>query len=153
MHFTTQVLDLAQLYCRRIQTFSDLQSVQLTPKMIRICRLCIDGCGMFTALNCRGKRGWGLLSNQACVHSYMFSAKQSEQKSLKLVLSKIGKLASVAGPLLGWTYSEYFWFKYYLGQKYYAPQVQPDRDSNSRPPDHDSTFHVTETPALATRPI
>ena len=23
---------------------------------------------------------------------------------------------------------------------------------NSRPPDHDSTFHVTETPALTTRP-
>ena len=28
----------------------------------------------------------------------------------------------------------------------------PDRGSNSRPPDHDSTFHVTETPALTTKP-
>ena len=24
-----------------------------------------------------------------------------------------------------------FWFKYDLGEKYYAPQVQPDRGSNS----------------------
>ena len=46
----------------------------------------------------------------------------------------------------------YFWFKYDWGQKYYAPQVWPDRGSNLWPPDHDSTFHVTETPALTTRP-
>ena len=26
------------------------------------------------------------------------------------------------------------------------------RGSNSRPPDHDSTLHVTETPSLTTRP-
>ena len=44
-----------------------------------------------------------------------------------------------------------FLFKCDLGQKYYALQVQPDRGVNSRPPDHDSTFHVTETPALTTR--
>ena len=25
-------------------------------------------------------------------------------------------------------------------QKYYAPQVRPDRGSNSRPPDHDSSI-------------
>ena len=37
----------------------------------------------------------------------------------------------------------YFWFKYDLGQKYYAPQVWPNRGSNSWPPDHDSIFHVT----------
>ena len=36
-------------------------------------------------------------------------------------------------------------FKYNLGQKYYAPQVRPDRGLNSWPPDHDSTFYVTET--------
>ena len=35
---------------------------------------------------------------------------------------------------------------------YQAPQVRPDRGSNSWPPDHDSTFHVTEMPALTTRP-
>ena len=29
---------------------------------------------------------------------------------------------------------------------------QPDQGSNSRPPDHDSTLHVTEMPALTTRP-
>ena len=46
----------------------------------------------------------------------------------------------------------YFWFKYDLGQKYHASQVRPDRGSNSWPPDHDSTVHVTETPALTTRP-
>ena len=46
----------------------------------------------------------------------------------------------------------YFWFKYDLGQKYQAPQVPPDRCPNSWPPDHDSTFHVNEMPALTTRP-
>ena len=43
------------------------------------------------------------------------------------------------------------WFKYNLGQKKYTPQVRPDRGLNSRPSDHDSTLHVTETPALTTR--
>ena len=46
----------------------------------------------------------------------------------------------------------YFWFKYDLRQKYYAPQVWPDRGSNWGPSDHDSTFHVTEMPVLTTRP-
>ena len=41
----------------------------------------------------------------------------------------------------------YFWFKYDLGQKYYAPHVWSKWDLNSWPPDHDSTFHVTEMPA------
>ena len=41
---------------------------------------------------------------------------------------------------------EYFWIKHDLGQKYYA------RGLNSRPSDHDNTFHVTETPALTTWP-
>ena len=36
----------------------------------------------------------------------------------------------------------YFWFKYDSGQKYYASQVQPDRGSNSWPPDHDRTFNT-----------
>ena len=46
------------------------------------------------------------------------------------------------------------WFKYNLGYRtYYTPQFRPDRGSNSSwPTDHDSTFHVTETPALTTRP-
>ena len=34
----------------------------------------------------------------------------------------------------------------------HVPQVWPDWGSNSWPSDHDSTFHVTETPALTTRP-
>ena len=34
----------------------------------------------------------------------------------------------------------------------YALQVRPNWGSNSWPPDHDSTFHVTETPALTTWP-
>ena len=38
-------------------------------------------------------------------------------------------------------WKDYFWFKYDLGQKYYAPQVRPDRGLNSWPPDHDSTLH------------
>ena len=41
---------------------------------------------------------------------------------------------------------------YNLRQKYYSPQVRPDRGLNSWPPDHDSTFHVTETATLITRP-
>ena len=50
-----------------------------------------------------------------------------------------------------WRYMDTnFWFKYNLAQKYYAPQVRSDRGSNSWPPDHDSKFHVTETPALTT---
>ena len=36
--------------------------------------------------------------------------------------------------------------------EYYAPQVKSKWDSNSWPPYHDSTFHVTETPVLTTRP-
>ena len=51
------------------------------------------------------------------------------------------------------TCKQYFWFKYDLGQKYYASQIRPDRSSNSWPPDHDSTLHVTEMPALTTRPL
>ena len=31
-------------------------------------------------------------------------------------------------------------------------EVLSTQSSNSRPPDHDSTFHVTETPALTTQP-
>ena len=37
-----------------------------------------------------------------------------------------------------------FEFKYDLGQKYYVPQVRPEWGSNSWPPDHDSTFPVTD---------
>ena len=48
-------------------------------------------------------------------------------------------------------YILYFWIKYDIGQKYYTPRVQLI-SSNSWPPDHDSTFHVTETPALTTWP-
>ena len=50
-----------------------------------------------------------------------------------------------------WSFT-YIWFKYALGQKYHAPHVWPDQGSNSWPPDHDSTVHVTETPTLTTRP-
>ena len=46
----------------------------------------------------------------------------------------------------------YFWFKYDFGQKYYASQVRPNQGSNSWPPDHESTVHATEMPALTTRP-
>ena len=46
----------------------------------------------------------------------------------------------------------YFWFKHNLGQKYYAPQVQPYWGLNSRLSDYDSTFHITEMSALTTRP-
>ena len=52
---------------------------------------------------------------------------------------------------LSWWFN-YFWFKYDSRQKYYAPQVWPNQGSNSWPPDHDSTFHVTETPAVTTQP-
>ena len=45
-----------------------------------------------------------------------------------------------------------FWVHVRLGQKYYTPQVWPDRGANSWPPVYDSIFHVTETPALTTQP-
>ena len=32
-------------------------------------------------------------------------------------------------------------------------KFDPNRGSNSCPPDDDSTFHVTEMPALTTRPL
>ena len=34
----------------------------------------------------------------------------------------------------------------------YILQIRPDQGSNSWPPDHDSTFYVTERPTLATQP-
>ena len=37
-----------------------------------------------------------------------------------------------------------------LGQKYYTPQVWPDRDKNSWRSDFVTTFHATEMPALTT---
>ena len=37
-----------------------------------------------------------------------------------------------------------FLVQVWLRQKYYASQVRPNRGSNSWPPDHDSTFHVTD---------
>ena len=49
-------------------------------------------------------------------------------------------------------FSLYFWFKYDLGQKYYALQVQSDQGLNSWPPDHESTLHVAEMPALTAQP-
>ena len=57
------------------------------------------------------------------------------------------------GSQIDWcTGNWYFWVKYDFGQKCYATQVCPILDSNSWPPDHDSTFHVIEMPALTTRP-
>ena len=39
-----------------------------------------------------------------------------------------------------------FWMYRWL--KAYVQNSRPDQGSNWRPPDHDSTFHVTETPSL-----
>ena len=65
-------------------------------------------------------------------------------------------VAFLQGPLflllISLALRKYVWFKYDLGQKYYAPQLQPGRGLNSWPLNHDSTFHVTETPALTTWP-
>ena len=48
----------------------------------------------------------------------------------------------------------HFWFKYDLGQEYYAPQVRPNQGQNSYHNVHIMTvpFHVTETPTLTTQP-
>ena len=64
-----------------------------------------------------------------------------------------------------WLFSSSFFYFYFLGgggrggaskytlrQKCYAPQVPSNPGSKSWPPDHDSTFHVTQTPTLTTRP-
>ena len=42
-------------------------------------------------------------------------------------------------------------FYFNLIQKYYGFQVSPNRGSNLWHWDHDSTFHVTETPVLTSR--
>ena len=95
-----------------------------------------------------------------------FSLRNDHLFLLADFLCSLRKLWQVYFPLYElfphiWTFSPYmnffppiwtFFFKYNLGQKYYAPQVQPDRGSNSWPPDHDSTVHVTEIPALTTQP-
>ena len=39
------------------------------------------------------------------------------------------------------------------GSSAISTEVRPDIGSSSPPPDHDSTFHVIETPALPTGPI
>ena len=39
-----------------------------------------------------------------------------------------------------------------LGTEILHPRVRPDQGSNSWLPDHDSSFHVTETPAVTTQP-
>ena len=49
-------------------------------------------------------------------------------------------------------YHFYIWFKYDLGQKYYAHLLRPDWGSNSWPLDHNSKFHVTKMPAQTTQP-
>ena len=42
--------------------------------------------------------------------------------------------------------------KYDLDRRAMDPKFKPDWGSNSLPSDHDSTFHVTETPALTIWP-
>ena len=49
-------------------------------------------------------------------------------------------------------FMNYVWLKYDLGQKHHAPKLQPSWCLNPWPLDHDSIFHVTETPAISTRP-
>ena len=60
--------------------------------------------------------------------------------------------AWLAASLCGYAVNLSVWFKYDLGQKYHAPQVQPGWGLNSWPPDDGSTFDVTEMPAITTRP-
>ena len=44
------------------------------------------------------------------------------------------------------------WFKYDFEQKQHTSQVLPDLGSNPWSPAHNSAVHVTEKPALTTRP-
>ena len=46
-----------------------------------------------------------------------------------------------------------FLVEVWLRQKYHAPQVRSDRGLNLWPRDHDSAFHVTDTPAFASNNI
>ena len=80
--------------------------------------------------------GWELLHSQFCCN-----CNDSRLCLHQNTIQRVNKVSMLI-----------FWFKYDLGQKYQAPQVRPNQDSNSWPPDHDSTFHVTETPALTTWP-
>ena len=74
------------------------------------------------------------------IHHACYKAHPYNQQSLKSTCKRHGISQII------------FWIKYDLGQKYYALKVRPNRDSNSWPPDYDSTFHVTEMPALTTWP-
>ena len=96
---------------------------------------------MFININLHQKqfRGSHLQRSQIHKHSSM----------LDCIMSPVSKCITLR---YAKDYIKYVWFKYNLGQKYQASQGRPDWGSNSWPPDHDSTFHVTETPALTTRP-
>ena len=54
--------------------------------------------------------------------------------------------------MLSWSHIQIFLVQLLLRQKYYALQFRPNLGSNSWLPDHDSTLHVTGTPALTTQP-
>ena len=56
----------------------------------------------------------------------------------------------LSGKLVNWHLA--FVVQVCLGHKYYTAHVQPYSGSNAWPPDHDSTFLVTETPVLAAQP-
>ena len=66
------------------------------------------------------------------MHCYTFLVVQGDFKSTG---------SQVVWCTCNWYFVYYIWFKYNLGWKYCTPQVQPNRASNSWPPDRGSTFH------------
>ena len=66
--------------------------------------------------------------------------------NIKIIFASMDNLTSDHA----FTWIVVFWFKYYLGHVNQTPQVQPNQGSNSWPPDHDSTFYITEMTALTT---
>ena len=97
-------------------------------------------------------RSWQYISCHwdACSSHLVISATQRNGLPHYLRGLRWFQMHGLSDRLIHWQFR--FWFMYDLGQKYQAPQARPDWGLNSWPPDHDSTFHVTETPALATWP-
>ena len=73
-----------------------------------------------------------------CIHEQMHLWDYTNGR----VLSQYGSFKQYGCKFLQLIY--HICFKYDLGQKYYASQVQPERGLNSWPPDRDGIFHVAE---------
>ena len=98
-------------------------------------------------------RSWQYISSHWDACSITTRPSVTSKETYCHTILEVWSASKCTGSQIDWcTGNWYFLFMYHFaGQKYNAPQVQPGWGSNSWPPDHDSTFHVTEMPALTTR--